>query len=71
MVRRGAPDLGAKIADGTPTSRIWKDIWPPDAVRIYKEAMLHKPKKGPIMMRECVGDFRDWSASNIHSAFGY
>ena len=70
-VRRGTPDLGAKIAGGAPTSRLWKEIWFPDAARIYKEAMLEKTKEGSIMLRECVGDFRDWCESNPHSAFGY
>ena len=37
-VRRGTPDLYANLADGTPTSRLGRDIWPLTQLRNMRPA---------------------------------
>ena len=70
-LRRAEPDLDAKLSIGAPTSRLWREIWFPDAARLYRESRLREVEKGVVRLHECVDDFREWCESNLQSAFDY
>ena len=65
------PDLDERVAGGTPTSRLWGDIWPLTQDRNTHPEGSRGKAVGLLRLRECVGDFRDWSASSLNSAYDY
>lgn len=68
-VRRGAPDLDAKLAIGAPTSLLRQEIWPPSADALYSDSLLRKDGQGSVRPQECVADFRDWASPSMRSAY--
>ena len=70
-LRRANPNVGDIIDRGTATSRMWKDIWFPDAGSMYMRERLDKNKKSYVRVQECVGGFREWACSRLRSAYDY